>query len=152
YIMAAMNDQIKCAEFADAMLQRMELENLIKNPKNFESARDLLNETMDDFIDVATHGTNALLDLAFNDVKDTFFKLHTSTWYEGEEDPMGLIVTTLSDYNDDFRLHLNDYMFNKLINRMLERLMIAQIDALRNHGARLKFPTCTERLEQDRAA
>ncbi|KAK5823135.1 exocyst complex component Sec6-domain-containing protein, partial [Linnemannia elongata] len=82
YIMAAMNDQIKCAEFADAMLQRMELENLIKNPKNFESARDLLNETMDDFIDVATHGTNALLDLAFNDVKDTFFKLHTLTWYE----------------------------------------------------------------------
>ncbi|KAH7056754.1 exocyst complex component Sec6-domain-containing protein [Linnemannia elongata] len=150
YIMAATNDQIKCAEFADAVLQRMESENLIKNPKNFESARDLLNETMDDFFDVATHGANALLDLAFNDVKDPFSKLHTSNWYE--EDPMGLIVATLRDYNDDFRVHLNDYMFNKLIDWMLERLMIAQMDALRNRGARLKFPACTERLEQDRAA
>ncbi|KAF9271049.1 SNARE-binding exocyst subunit S6, partial [Linnemannia elongata] len=117
---------------------------------NFESARDLLNETMDDFFDVATHGANALLDLAFNDVKDPFSKLHTSNWYE--EDPMGLIVATLRDYNDDFRVHLNDYMFNKLIDWMLERLMIAQMDALRNRGARLKFPACTERLEQDRAA
>ncbi|KAG0273651.1 SNARE-binding exocyst subunit S6, partial [Linnemannia gamsii] len=149
YIMAATNDQIKCAEFADAVLQRMESENLIKDRKSFESARDLLNVTMDDFFDVATHGANALLDLAFNDVKDPFSKLHTAAWYE--EDPMGLIVVTLRDYNDDFRVHLNDYMFNKLIDWMLERLMIAQMDALRNRGVRLKFPACTDRLKQDRA-
>lgn len=150
YIMAATNDQIKCAEFADAVLQRMESENLIKDRKSFESARDLLNVTMDDFFDVATHGANALLDLAFNDVTDPFLKLHTSAWYE--DDPMGLIVATLRDYNDDFRVHLNDYMFNKLIDWMLERLMIAQMDALRNPGARLRFPACTDRLKQDRAS
>ncbi|KAG0195272.1 SNARE-binding exocyst subunit S6, partial [Mortierella sp. NVP41] len=89
YIMAATNDQIQCAEFADAVLQRVESDNMIKNRKNFEATRDLLNETMDDFFDVATHGANSLLDLAFNDVKEPFSKLHTSTWYE--EDPMGLI-------------------------------------------------------------
>ncbi|KAF9084384.1 SNARE-binding exocyst subunit S6, partial [Mortierella sp. GBA35] len=65
---------------------------------------------------------------------------------------MGLIVATLKDYNDDFRVHLNDYMFNKLVDWMLERLMIAQMDALRNKGSRLKFPACTSRLEQDRAS
>ncbi|KAG0371145.1 exocyst complex component Sec6-domain-containing protein [Gamsiella multidivaricata] len=150
YIMAATNDQIKCAEFADALLIRIEKDNMIKNRKNFEAARDLLNETMDDFFDVATHGANALLDLAFNDVKEPLSKLHTSSWYD--DDPMGLIIATLKDYNDDFRIHLNDYMFNKLVDWMLERLMIAQIDALRNKGAKLKFPICEDRLQQDRAA
>ncbi|KAF8924793.1 exocyst complex component Sec6-domain-containing protein [Dissophora ornata] len=149
YIMAATNDQIKCAEFADAVLIRIENDNMIKTPKNFDNVKEMLNESMDDFFDVATHGANALLDLAFNDVKEPFSKLHTSSWYD--DDPMGLIIATLKDYNDDFRIHLNDYMFNKLIDWMLERLMIAQIDALRNKGARLKFPTCTDRLQQDRA-
>ncbi|KAF9193899.1 SNARE-binding exocyst subunit S6 [Haplosporangium sp. Z 767] len=150
YIMAAINDQIKCAEFADAVLQRLESENLIKNRKSFDAAKDMLNETMDDFFDVATHGANSLLDLAFNDVKEPFSQLHTSSWYD--DDPMGLIIATLKDYNDDFRGHLNDYMFNKLVDWMLERLMIAQIDALRNSNVKLKFPACTDRLQQDRAA
>ncbi|KAI1315091.1 SNARE-binding exocyst subunit S6 [Mortierella claussenii] len=150
YIMAVTNDQIRCAEFADAVLIRIEKDNLIKNPKSFETAKDMLNECMDDFFDVATHGANSLLDLAFNDVKEPFSKLHTSSWYE--DDPMSLIVVTLKDYNDDFRVHLNDYMFNKLVDWMLERLMIAQIDALRNKGTKLKFPACTDRLQQDRAS
>ncbi|KAF9173219.1 SNARE-binding exocyst subunit S6 [Mortierella sp. AD011] len=150
YIMAATNDQIKCAEFADALLARIEKDNMIKNRKSFETAKDLLNECMDNFFDVATHGANSLLDLAFHDVKEPFTKLHTSSWYDG--DPMGLIIATLKDYTDDCRIHLNDYMFNKLIDWMLERLMIAQIDALRNRGAKLKYPTCTDRLKQDRAA
>ncbi|KAF9116156.1 SNARE-binding exocyst subunit S6 [Mortierella sp. AM989] len=150
YIMAATNDQIKCAEFAEAVLARIEKDNMIKNRKSFETARDLLNESMDDFFDVATHGANSLMDLAFNDVKDPLSKLHTSSWYD--DDPMGLIIATLKDYTDDCRIHLNDYMFNKLVDWMLERLMIAQIDALRNKGAKLKYPACTDRLNQDRTA
>ncbi|KAF9950803.1 SNARE-binding exocyst subunit S6 [Mortierella alpina] len=149
YIMAATNDQIKCAEFADAVLQRLESERLIKEPETFDKVKRMLNETMDDFFDVATHGANSLLDLAFNDVKEPFSKLHTSAWYE--DDPMALIVATLKDYNDDFKVHLNDYMFNKLVDWMLERLFIAQIDSLRNKGVKLKFPVCTDRLQQDRA-
>ncbi|KAF9989808.1 SNARE-binding exocyst subunit S6 [Mortierella antarctica] len=150
YIMAATNDQIKCAEFADAVLQRLESERLIKDPENFAKVKTVLNETMDDFFEVATHGANSLLDLAFNDVKEPFTKLHTSSWYV-EDDPMALIVATLKDYNDDFKVHLNDYMFNKLVDWMLERLFIAQIDSLRNRGVKLKFPACTDRLQQDRA-
>ncbi|KAG0301218.1 SNARE-binding exocyst subunit S6 [Dissophora globulifera] len=150
YIMAATNDQIKCAEFADAVLNRIEKDNMIKNRKNLENAQDILNKSMDEFFDVATHGANSLLDLAFNDVKEPLAKLHTSAWYD--DDPMGLIVVTLKDYNDDFKVHLNDYMFNKLIDWMLERLMISQIDALRNKGAKLKFQTCADRLERDRRA
>ncbi|KAF9435774.1 SNARE-binding exocyst subunit S6 [Entomortierella beljakovae] len=150
YIMAATNDQIKCAEYADAVLARIEKENIFKSEKMLESVKDLLNQCMDDFFDVATHGTNALLDLAFNDIKKPLSELHTSSWYS--TDPMGQIVATLKDYAEDFRTYLNDYMFNKLVDWMLERLMVAQIDALRNKGAKLKYPTCTDRLEQDRAA
>ncbi|KAF9350552.1 SNARE-binding exocyst subunit S6 [Mortierella sp. AD094] len=150
YIMAATNDQIKCAEFADALLARIEKDNMIKSRKNFETVKNLLNESMDDFFDVATHGVNSLLDLAFYDVKEPFTKLHTSSWYD--DDPMGLIVATLKDYTDDCRIHLNDYMFNKLIDWMLERLMIAQIDAFRNRGTKLRYPAYTDRLQQDRAA
>ncbi|KAF8982865.1 SNARE-binding exocyst subunit S6 [Entomortierella lignicola] len=150
YIMAATNDQIKCAEFADALLVRIEKDNLIKNRKSFETANGLLTESMDDFFDVATHGANSLLDLAFNDVKEPLGKLHTSSWYD--DDPMGMIVATLKDYTDDCRIHLNDYMFNKLVDWMLERLMIAQIDAFRNKGAKLKSPLFMERLKQDRAS
>ncbi|KAG0195733.1 SNARE-binding exocyst subunit S6, partial [Mortierella sp. GBA30] len=150
YIMAATNDQIKCAEFADAVLQRIESERLIKSPETFAKSKDMLNETMDDFFDVATHGANSLLDLAFNDIKEPFSKLHTSAWYD--DDPMGLIVATLKDYNDDFRVHLNDYMFNKLVDWMLERLFIAQVDSLRGKGVKLRFPACEGRLQKDRAS
>ncbi|KAF9926246.1 SNARE-binding exocyst subunit S6 [Linnemannia zychae] len=150
YIMAAINDQVKCTEYAEAILQRIESENLIKDRKSLETTQQALEETMYDFFDVATYGANSLLDLAFNDIKDPLSKLHISSWYE--EDPMGLIIVTLRDYNDDFKAHLNDYIFNKLVDWMLERLMIAQIDALRNRGVRLKYPVCTGRLEQDRAA
>jgi len=153
YIMAATNDQIKCAEFADAVLQMMISENMIRNAKSMESIKKVMEETMDDFFAVATHGANSLLDLAFNDAKDPLSKLHTSSWYTSDDtnDPMGLIVATLKDYSDDFRTHLNDYMFSKLADWMLERLMVAQIDALRNRGAKLKFPQIQDRLEQDRA-
>ncbi|KAF9987034.1 SNARE-binding exocyst subunit S6 [Modicella reniformis] len=150
YIMAATNDLIKCADFADGLLRRIADDNMIKNRKNLEKVEEHLNETMDAFFDVATHGVNALLDLAFNDVKDPLTKLHTSSWYD--DDSMGLIVATLKDYNDDFGIHLHNYMFGKLVDWMLERLLIAQIDALRNKGAKLKFPACTDRLEQDRAS
>ncbi|KAG0057686.1 SNARE-binding exocyst subunit S6 [Gryganskiella cystojenkinii] len=153
YIMAAINDQIKCAEFADTMLQMMISENMIRNPKSLETIREVMNELMEDFFAVATHGANALLDLAFNDAKDPLSKLHTTSWYTADDtnDPMGLIVVTLIDYTGDFKAHLNDYMFDKLVDWMLERLMIAQIDALRNRGAKLKFPQIQDRLQQDRA-
>lgn len=150
YIMATTNDQTKCADFAIALLDRIQSENLIKNQKSFEKAKGLLDECMDEFFDVATHGSNSLLDLAFNDVKEPLSRLHTSAWYD--DDPMGLVVATLRDYNDDFRIHLHSYMFEKLVDWMLSRLMIAQIDALRNKGCKLRFPACTDRLQQDRAA
>ncbi|KAG0333673.1 SNARE-binding exocyst subunit S6 [Podila horticola] len=149
YIMAATNDQIKCAEFTDSMMKRIRSENMIRNVKSLETVEEKLNVTMDDFFDVATHGANALLDLAFNDIREPISKLHLLSWYD--EDPMGMIVATFKDYNDDFRAHLNDYMFNKLVNWMLERLMIAQIDALRNRGTKLKYPVCKDRLQKDRA-
>ncbi|KAG0213624.1 exocyst complex component Sec6-domain-containing protein [Mortierella sp. GBAus27b] len=150
YIMAATNDQTKCADFTIVLLDRIHGENMIKDPKSLSKIKSLLDETMDDFFDVATHGSNSLLDLAFNDVKEPLTKLHISSWYD--EDPMGLIVATLKDYNDDFKLHLHNYMFEKLVDWMLERLIIAQIDALRNKGCKLKYPACTDRLKQDRAS
>ncbi|KAF8925742.1 SNARE-binding exocyst subunit S6 [Haplosporangium bisporale] len=122
---------------------------MIRNAKSLENVEEKLKVTMEDFFDVATHGANALLDLAFNDIREPISKLHTSSWYD--EDPMGLIVATFKDYNDDFKAHLNDYMFSKLVDWMLERLMIAQIDALRNRGTKLKYPVCKDRLQKDRA-
>ncbi|KAF9346519.1 SNARE-binding exocyst subunit S6, partial [Mortierella sp. NVP85] len=152
YIMAATNDQIKCADFAIALSNRITDGNMISDQKTYARVKEALEETMDEFFSVATHGANALLDLAFNDVKEPLGKLHSSGWYDNDPDSMGLIVATLKDYNDDFRIHLHSYMFERLVDWMLERLMIAQIDALRNKGAKIKFPACTDRLQQDRAA
>ncbi|KAF9586207.1 SNARE-binding exocyst subunit S6 [Lunasporangiospora selenospora] len=152
YIVAATNDQIKCAEYTDAVLQRLENDSLVRSSKIIDVLRERLNSAMDEFFDVATMGANSILDLVFNDVAEPLSRLYTSDWYDVEKDLMGSVVATLKDYCDDFRAHLNDYMFNKLVDWMLERLFIAQIDALRNKGVKLKAASCEENLRKDRRA
>lgn len=66
YVMALANDQVKSADFTEALLAR--LEPLVSEKYRVPISENL-NEAMDGYLDVAKGAVKMLIDVAFNDVK-----------------------------------------------------------------------------------
>ncbi|CAG8646818.1 1778_t:CDS:2 [Acaulospora morrowiae] len=145
YVIALANDQIRCADFTDAIVNRLanSLSEKYRNQINTD-----LNDAMDGFFMVAQAAKDTLIDIVFNDLKLPFSQLYTPNWYQ--EDPMVLIIETIKDYNDnDFQPHMNEYLLDKLMSNILERFIIAYIEAIKNKGAKFKKPECLDRARSD---
>ncbi|KAG0269224.1 SNARE-binding exocyst subunit S6 [Actinomortierella ambigua] len=137
YVIAVTNDQIKCAEFINTIIDRIEGEPLLRpQRKVVESTVESLNKSMDGFFDVATQGTNLLLDNIFTVIKVAVGELYTAEWYD-KGSSMGTIIDTLQDFSADYKQTMNDFMFAKMMEWMLERLVVAMIDGLRQKGIKL---------------
>ncbi|CAG8492460.1 7351_t:CDS:2 [Acaulospora colombiana] len=144
YVIALANDQIRCADFTDAIVNRLS-DSLSERYQN--QINNDLNDAMDGFFLVAQAAKDSLLDIVFNDLKLPFGQLYTPYWYQ--EDPMLLIIETIKDYDNDFQLHMNEYLLDKLMNNILERFIIAYIEAIKNKGAKFKKPECITRAQGD---
>lgn len=66
YVMALANDQIKCADFTEALLGRLEP---IVSEKYRVPIAGHLNDAMDGYLDVAKRCVQMLIDVCFNDLK-----------------------------------------------------------------------------------
>ncbi|CAB4432178.1 unnamed protein product [Rhizophagus irregularis] len=145
YVIALANDQIRCADFTDEVLNRL-------GPLLSEKYRNQINNdlevAMKGFLSVARAAKDTLLDIVFNDLKKPFSQFYTSDWYQ--ENPMLLIIETVKDYTFDFCTHLNEYLRDKIMTNTLERFIIAYIEAMRNKGAKFKKPECVTRIVNDR--
>ncbi|CAG8472560.1 9914_t:CDS:2 [Diversispora eburnea] len=145
YVIALGNDQIRCADFTEAVVQR--LQPLLSEKYRNQITNDL-NETMDGFLIIARAAKDTLLDVVFNDLKLPFSQIYTSSWYQ--DDPMLLIIETIKDYNNtDFQPHMNEYLLDKLMTNILERFIIAYIEAIKNKGAKFKKPECLTKTKND---
>ncbi|CAG8551125.1 12287_t:CDS:1 [Ambispora leptoticha] len=144
YVIALANDQIRCANFTDDVVTRLEP---LLSEKYRNQINDNLNEAANGFLAVARACTQTLLDQVFHDLKQPFGQLYTSYWYQ--EDPMALIIETIKDYTRDFQNNLQNYLLDKLMTDTLSRFMIAWIEALRNKGAKFKMPECLDRITND---
>ena len=144
YVMAMSNDQIKCADFAEEILNRImpQVESKFKG-----QVQDKLNMAVDGYMQIAASGREALLEVTFNDVKPVFYELFTSRWYEQPLIPS--VIETLKDYCQDFAAHLNEFLFNKLMDDTLERFIMLYLEAMRRKGAKFNMEVCLEKIKQD---
>jgi hypothetical protein len=152
YVMALANDQIKSADFTEALNNR--LEPLVSS-KYKQIISDKLNDAMDGYLDVAKRCVQVLIDVVFNDLRPATKNLFQSNWYldssdgGGGGDPMGQIVETLRDYMvEDYQTHLNPNLFDLLIEDLLDTFLITYLISVKKAG-KIKMPKAVETMRRD---
>ena len=145
YVIALANDQLKSADYAEALSTR--LEPLVSEKyKAMISAR--LNEAIDGYLDVAKRCTSSLVEFVFNDLQLATKGLITPKWYN--EALMPQIIETMRDYMADYQAHLNSSIFDILIEDLLDAFLIAYLTALRRAPARsLRMPSAVQKVKND---
>jgi hypothetical protein len=159
YVMGLANDQVKSADFTEALLGR--LEPLVSEKYRLPISENL-NEAMDGYLDVAKGCIKMLIEAAFNDVKpavkvragaivvgqdaDRPQILFTNSWYV--DDPMVQIIETIRDYMGDYQAHLNPSLFDLLVEDVLDTFIITYLAAIRK-ASKLRLPGAADRLRED---
>jgi exocyst complex component 3 len=146
YVVALANDQLKAADYAEAMSARLEP---LVSEKYRQVISERLNAAIDGYLDVAKRCIQTLISLIFNDLKSVTKALFTSpTWYT--EPLMEQIVETMKDYTQDYRGHLNPAIFDILIEDMLVQFLSTYLNALRKVQPRgIKLPTAVSKMKSE---
>jgi len=149
YVMALANDQIKSADFTEALNNRLEP---LVSTKYKSIISDKLNDAMDGYLDVAKRCVQVLIDVVFNDLKPATKNLFQSQWYSETQDggsPIGQIVETLKDYMvEDYQTHLNPNLFDLLIEDLLDTFLITYLVSIKKAG-KIKMPKAVDRMRGD---
>ncbi|EKM81869.1 hypothetical protein AGABI1DRAFT_118936 [Agaricus bisporus var. burnettii JB137-S8] len=142
YCIALANDQIKSADYAEALLAR--LESLV-HEKYRVPINERLNDAIDGYLDVAKKCTQTLIDIIFNDLKPATKSLFLQPWYDGA---MQQIVETIRDYMGDYQTYLNPSLLELLVEDLLDTLLITYLNGLAN-APKLKMPVAAQRVRDD---
>lgn len=150
YITALANDQIKSADFTEALNARLEplVSTKYKGP-----IADTLNQAMDGYLDVAKRCVQILIDLVFDDLKPATKTFMTQGWYttataQPGSSAMEQVVETLKDYMADFQEQLNPNLFDLLIEDILDTFVLAYLTAIKR-TSKLKIPAACDRMRKD---
>ncbi|KZP01538.1 exocyst complex component Sec6 [Calocera viscosa TUFC12733] len=142
YIIGLANDQIKCADFAEALSARLEP---LVSEKYKTIIADRLNEAMDGYLDVAKKCTQTIIDLIMNDLKPATKALFTGAWYGGV---MTQIVETMRDYMNDYQPYLNPFILDLLVEDLIDTFLTTYLTALRR-CSKLQMPMSADRIRDD---
>lgn len=142
YCIALANDQIKSADFAEALLARLEP---LVSEKYRVTINERLNDAIDGYLDVAKKCTQTLIDIIFNDLKPATKGLFQQGWYDGI---MRQIVETIRDYMTDYQSYLNPTLLELLVEDLIDSFLVVYINGLAN-SPKLKTPAATERMKED---
>ncbi|KAJ7876829.1 exocyst complex component Sec6 [Mycena leptocephala] len=142
YVIALANDQIKSADYAEALLARLEP---LVSEKYRVTINERLNDAIDGYLDVAKKCTQTLIDIIFNDLKPATKSLFQPAWYDGI---MRQIVETMRDYMSDYQTYLNPSLLELLVEDLLDAFLVVYLNGLAN-SPKLKMPAATERIKQD---
>lgn len=142
YVVALANDQIRCADYAEALSGRLEP---LVSIKYKATIADQLNEVIDGYLDVAKKCTQTLVELIFNDLRPATKQLFTAPWYDGI---MPQIVETLRDYMTDYQTTLNPSLLELLIEDLLDMFLITYLTAV-SRSSKLRMPMAADRIKDD---
>lgn len=142
YCIALANDQIKSADYAEALSGRLEA---LVSEKYKIVIVERLNDAIDGYLDVAKKCTQTLIDIVFNDLKPALKQLFQPTWYDGI---MVQIIETMRDYMGDFQQYLNPSILELLVEDMLDAFLVAYLTALAN-ATKLRMPAAANRIRDD---
>jgi hypothetical protein len=145
YCIALANDQIKSADFSEALLARLEP---LVSEKYRVTINERLNDAIDGYLDVAKKCTQTLIDIIFSDLKPATKQLFQLAWYDGI---ITQIVETMRDYMTDYQTYLNPSLLELLVEDLLDAFLVTYLNALAN-SPKLKMPAATERMKDDISA
>jgi len=145
YVVALANDQLKAADYVEALQQR--LEPLVSEKYRLGITEDL-NGALDGYLDVAKRCTSTLVEFVFNDIRPATRALITPQWYS--EQLISQIVETMRDYLGDYSEHLNPAIFEIAVEDMMDAFIITYLTALRRAPSKsLRMPAAVERIRND---
>jgi len=142
YCIALANDQVKSADFCEAMLARLEP---LVSEKYRIPINERLNEAIDGYLDVAKKCMQTLIDMIFNDLKPATKNLFQQPWYDGI---IRQIVETMKDYMADYQSFLNSALLELLKEDLIDAFIVTYLNALAN-APKLRMPACAERFKED---
>lgn len=142
YSIALANDQIKSADFAEALLGRLEP---LVSEKYRVTITERLNDAIDGYLDVAKKCMQTLIDIIFIDLKPATKILFQQQWYDGV---ILQIVETMRDYMTDYQTYLNPSLLDLLIEDLLDAFLLTYLNALAN-SPKLRMPAAASRIRED---
>jgi len=142
YCIALANDQVKCADYAEALSARIEP---LVSEKYRVVINERLNDAIDGHLDVAKKCTQTLIDMIFNDLKPATKQLFQPPWYDGI---MTQVIDTVKDYTTDYNTYLSPTLFELLIADLLDTFIVTYLTALAN-APKLRLPAATDRIRAD---
>lgn len=142
YCIALSNDQVKSADFCEALLSRLEP---LVSEKYRAPINERLNDAIDGYLDIAKKCMQTLIDLIFNDLKPATKNLFQLPWYDGI---MRQIVETMKDYMADYQCYLNPALLELLTEDLMDTFIVTYLNALAN-GPKLKMPAAAGRFKDD---
>jgi exocyst complex component 3 len=142
YSIALANDQIKCADYAEALSARIEP---LVSEKYRVVINERLNDAIDGHLDVAKKCTQTLINIIFNDLKPATRQLFQPPWYDGI---MTQIIDTAKDYTADYNSFLSPTLFEVLIADLLDAFIVTYLTAL-SKAPKLRLPAATDRIRAD---
>ncbi|SNX86018.1 related to SEC6 - protein transport protein [Melanopsichium pennsylvanicum] len=146
YVIALANDQLKSADYAEALIARLEP---MVSKKYQAGIREAVDNALNGFLDVSKRCTQVLVDLVFADLQPAIKDLFTfPVWYS--EGTMTMIVETMRDYTMDYSERLNPDLFDVLCGDMIDRFLVSYIGTLRRVGSgKLRMPKASEQMRKD---
>ena len=142
YCIALANDQVKCADYAEALSARIEP---LVSEKYRVVINERLNDAIDGHLDVAKKCTQTLINMIFNDLKPATKQLFQPSWYDGI---ITQIIDTMKDYTADYNTYLSPTLFELLIADLLDMFIVTYLTALAN-APKLRLPAATDRIRAD---
>lgn len=110
YVMALANDFLRSTEFSENIRERLVsiAQESFKEPLNQK-----IKQLLEGFMKVSKKAYQVLIDIILADAKPALTLLHNNPqWYDQEV--MRFVIGTFEDYAEDLKMHLNDYLYNKL--------------------------------------
>ncbi|KAI9228932.1 MAG: exocyst complex component Sec6-domain-containing protein [Piptocephalis tieghemiana] len=144
YTIALGNEQIRCVELCEDIVERI---SSLVSGKYAERISSAMDRSMSGFIGVADTAVSILLDMVFLDMTSAFAELFTPAWYE--RDLVAAIVETMRDYNRDFTVLFKPFLLDRLLDGMVDRFLLGYVQALKGKGVELRVPECSHRFRED---
>jgi hypothetical protein len=144
YTIALANDQILCADYTEAILGRTEP---LVSSKYKAKISTGFSQSIDGFLDLAKFCLTIILQIVFNDIKSALVPIFSSSWYGGSD--VSRIIATLKDYSDVFQVHLNEYLFETLMEDMLVEFLKSYMASSKNKQTKFKMPAAIDQIRND---
>ncbi|CAN6602387.1 exocyst complex component Sec6p [Trichomonascus vanleenenianus] len=145
YLIALANDQIKGADYTEAISSRL---SPAVSKKYRAQITSCLDQVCDGFIALAKACITGLISIIFSDLVQPYKEIFSTSAWRDKGRPIRQIVDTVREYVEDCAAQLNPVIFDVFSDDLLEETILKYLGAL-EHADKIKIPKGTERIKSD---